>query len=193
VRTTSIDLSVNFGVRGLVNTPAAFDYKRYNARANYFHVRANAQHEQPVWGGSVLFLRAAGQWSPEPLISNEQQAIGGADSVRGYLESEALGDLGAYATVEWRSPSFHGVFGDWAQRLVALTFVDGGIVRTLDALPNATGAVISERRLAGAGAGLRLSALHGLTWSLDWAYPFLRGEYTVRGDSRLHLQVRYGF
>jgi hemolysin activation/secretion protein len=193
VRTTAVNISANFGMRGLVNTPAAFDYKRYNARPNYFHVRADAQHEQPIGAGNSLFLRAAGQWSPEPLISNEQQAIGGADSVRGYLESEALGDLGGYATVEWHSPSFHGLLGEWAQRLMALAFVDGGIVRTLDGLPNAAGVVVSERKLASAGAGLRFSAFHGLTWSFDWAYPFISGEYTVRGDTRLHLQVRYGF
>ncbi|WP_312030655.1 ShlB/FhaC/HecB family hemolysin secretion/activation protein [Methylosinus sp. H3A] len=39
-----------------------------------------------------------------PLASSEQISVGGLDTVRGYLESEVLGDTGAAGTVELRQP-----------------------------------------------------------------------------------------
>ena len=43
---------------------------------------------------AFLKLRAAGQAAAEPLITNEDFSIAGIDGVRGYLESEVLGDQG---------------------------------------------------------------------------------------------------
>ena len=46
-----------------------------------------------------------GQVADQPLVSSEQFSIGGQDTVRGYLESEALGDYGIAGTLELRSPN----------------------------------------------------------------------------------------
>jgi hemolysin activation/secretion protein len=189
---TQANVTLNFGLRGLVNDPADFDYKRFNAKSNYMHLRTDASFERPLFMGTSMLLRAAGQWTGDPLISNEQFAIGGADSVRGYLESERLGDLGLSGSLELRAPLPKSLIGAWADRLRLLAFYDAGVVRILDALEDADGNRIRRYTLSSTGVGLRLQA-HGLVWALDWAYPLEDGDSTLNGDSRLHLRMRYGF
>lgn len=51
-----------------------------------------------------LTLRADGQWASEPLISNEQYALGGLGTVRGYQEGAVFGDTGWHVSVEQKTP-----------------------------------------------------------------------------------------
>jgi hemolysin activation/secretion protein len=187
--TTGLNLAANFGIRGIVNQADEFAFKRSQAKANYFYLRGDVEHERPLFLGGTIFGKLAGQWTQEPLISNEGFAIGGADTVRGYLESEQLGDTGFTGTLELRSASMNRWLGAHAQRLVGFVFYDFGVVSNLDPLPQE----ISRHDLAGAGAGLRLTAFDNLTAALDWAYPLRDSTYTRAGDSRLHFQFHYGF
>jgi len=52
----------------------------------------------------VTTFRADGQWSSEPLISNEQFGAGGVNSVRGYQEGEVFGDTGWHISLEQQTP-----------------------------------------------------------------------------------------
>ncbi|HET6553619.1 MAG TPA: ShlB/FhaC/HecB family hemolysin secretion/activation protein [Dyella sp.] len=191
--TSGFNLAANFGLRGVVNQPDEFAYKRSQARANYFYLRADVEHERPLFLGGTVFVKLAGQWTQEPLISNEGFAIGGADTVRGYLESEQLGDTGADLNLELRSASLNRWLGGWAQRFMGFLFYDAGTVSLLDPLPGKDGSIVSRHDLMGAGAGLRLTAFKDLTAALDWAYPLRDSTYTQKGDSRVHFQLHYGF
>jgi hemolysin activation/secretion protein len=53
-----------------------------------------------------LALRGDGQWSSEPLISNEQFGAGGINGVRGYHEGEVFGDSGWRVTSELKLPPY---------------------------------------------------------------------------------------
>src|SRR5262249_26294547 len=97
-------LAVNIGPRGLFNKPPEFEEKRFKARPNYIYLRANGDLTQQLGRGFSLLARLAGQYTVEPLISNEQFGIGGADGVRGYLEAEELGDFGAKLSVQLGTP-----------------------------------------------------------------------------------------
>jgi hemolysin activation/secretion protein len=188
---TSFNIGPSFGVRGLGNSAEEFEYKRFKGKPNYFYLRADVQHERPLLWGSRVFVRAAGQYATDPLISNEQFAVGGADSVRGYLESAELGDNGAYGTLELRTPQFV----QWLpnlQQLYAFAFSDAGVVGILDPLL-VDGEKVSRKHLYSWGVGLRLAGFGGLEADLDWAYPLRATDYTMRGDSRVHFRVRYGF
>jgi len=57
---------------------------------------------EPDW---ILTVRADGQWTSEPLISNEQFGAGGVNSVRGYREGEVFGDNGWHMSVEQDTPA----------------------------------------------------------------------------------------
>ncbi len=45
-----------------------------------------------------------GQFASGPLVSSEEFSLGGWDTVRGYYESEALGDNAVAGSIELRSP-----------------------------------------------------------------------------------------
>lgn len=181
---------VDFGVRGLGNSPQEFGDKRFLARPNYVYLRASADLALALPADFQAALRISGQYSGDPLISNEQFSIGGAESVRGYLESEALGDYGVQGTLELRSPPLFARWdADGAHRLVAIAFGDGAKVRIHDSLPGQD----FSTNLASVGLGLRYTGAWGLTGALDWAYPLISTDRVSSGDSRLHMSVRYGF
>lgn len=189
---SAFSIGANFGIRGLGNDTDEFAYKRYRAQPNYFYLTADAQHERPLLWGTRVFVRAGGQFTTEPLISNEQFSIGGAQSVRGYLESEELGDIGAIGSLELRSPQLTRWLPDLLQQLYLFTFYDAGVVGILDPLVFA-GEKVSRIHLSSWGAGLRLTGFGGLEAGLEWGYPLQSTDNVERGDSRIHFQVRYGF
>jgi hemolysin activation/secretion protein len=129
------------------------------------------------------------QWSGGPLIGNEQFLVGGAQSVRGYLEGEAAGDEGQRLSLELRSPSqamARGGFGAGA-KWVALGFVEGAQVRTLAS----GGAPPSERRLLGVGVGLRLTLSRGFALEADAAQALRDATLTRADDVRVHVRAVY--
>src|SRR5262249_8433630 len=80
-----------------------FDAKRFNAKSNFLILRTDLQHERPVFGTYSLLLALSGQIADQPLVSNEQFFAGGAASVRGYLEAEGRGDVGARGSAARRT------------------------------------------------------------------------------------------
>lgn len=176
--------TANFGMRGVRNDVNEFANKRFLARPNYFYLRSDASYLVPLPAKFTMLLRAAGQYSVEPLISNEEFAIGGADSVRGYLEAEELGDIGVHSTVQFGSPNLPLL----AERLqfTAFVFFDGARVSAIDPLPGEP----SNVALRSWGAGFNFAAPWGFAGSLTWADPLLDASHTLRGDSRLLFMVR---
>ncbi len=189
VHSTSFNLGLNFGLRDLLNDPAEFENKRFLAKPNYAYLRLDASHERPFILGTRLAWHLLGQYTTEPLISNEQFALGGADSVRGYLEAEALGDLGFSSALELRTPQLAPLLRAHARQAYAYVFYDGGVVSIIDPLPQQQ----PRSSLRGWGLGLRLAGLAGLDAELDWARPRVATANETIGDSRVHFYVRYGF
>ncbi|WP_255416796.1 BamA/TamA family outer membrane protein [Thiohalobacter thiocyanaticus] len=130
-----------------------------------------------------------GQLAGQPLISNEQFAAGGAESVRGYYESQQLGDDGVSATLELYTPSLAGHLHERIDNLRLLAFADAAYLRNHDTLPGSP----TSFELYGAGVGLRLSAFRSLSLNLDLAWPLTDSDEIERGDSRTHFSLNYGF
>jgi len=187
--TTTFDVGANFGIRGLLNSTDAFEAKRYLARPDYFYLRFDASHDQPLFFGTDLALRLLGQFTSEPLIDNEQFSIGGVQSVRGYLESEALGDTGASGSLELRSPSLPSLLGVTVHEVYVYVFYDGGIVAIIDPLPQQS----ARMDLVSSGLGFRVIGFAGFDASLDWAKVHVTSAYERSGDSRVQFHIRYAF
>jgi hemolysin activation/secretion protein len=188
---SSTDLSVGatWGLRGLGNDDVEFEEKRFKARANYAYLSGWVQHTRSIFGdsGTRFSGRLNWQYVNAPLISNEQFTAGGATSVRGYLEAERLGDLGASLSLEVQSPSLVG--GRRADDLRLIGFFDTASLRVEEPLPDQD----SLFRLASAGAGLRFGGLGGLGVELDWARVLRDGANVLEGDDRVHFRLTYGF
>jgi hemolysin activation/secretion protein len=102
-RLTQLNATVTAGLRGIGSSPDQFDAKRFKATESFIALRGDLSHTQDLPGGTQLFAKVQGQMADQPLVSSEQFSLGGLDTVRGYLESEALGDYGAVITAELRS------------------------------------------------------------------------------------------
>jgi hemolysin activation/secretion protein len=184
---TQLSLDATFSIRGLGNDVQEFSDKRYLAKPDFAYLRTELKHTQTLYKGWQLYADVAGQISNQPLISNEQFSIGGATSVRGYLESNSLGDGGANATLELRTPSFARNLSEQIADLHALAFYDAGHVRITDPLPNQT----ESFNLASVGVGLHLKGWHGLFGTADFAKALRTAGLVKDGDYRLHFHIGY--
>jgi hemolysin activation/secretion protein len=176
--------TVNLGLRSRYNDPDEFGNKRYLGRPNYIYLRsdASARFELPYHFG--LRATLGGQYAIDPLIGNEQLAMGGADSVRGYLEAEALGDMGLRASLEAVAPALRTDSGRFS--LEGYAFFDAGRVATLSPLPGE----VRNTDLRSWGLGLSLSLFNHVDGVLQWAYPLVDSAHVQAGDSRIHFSVR---
>lgn len=129
----------------------------------------------------------SGQYTGQMLVSGEQFGVGGAESVRGYMEREFASDKGHRGTLELYTP-------DWGQNFVeslrvrGLAFYDFGYVKRIrPAAQEAHGAAI-----ASVGVGLRGGIGKSVGLRLDFAKTFDKGNDQTRG-MRMHGAVSYVF
>jgi len=186
--TTIVSPSITTGLAALSNNEKQFSIGRNGAYPDFLYLRLDASHSRPLIFGTDLYVHVEGQEAMEPLVSNEQFGIGGADTIRGYLESEVLGDYGVYDQIEWRSPKLTlPKFGIDQYRV--FTFYDTGEVWTRDPLA----AERATTGLASAGIGLRAQLLTYLSAELDGAQVLVSGPYTKAGSQRFLFRLIGGF
>jgi hemolysin activation/secretion protein len=186
--TLGFDLTGTFAFRGLGSGSAAFDTKRFRATGGFAYVHAGLNYLRTLPGDAQLYTSVEGQLANEPLVSNEQMAAGGAGSVRGYLQSEAIGDNGVIASAEFRTPSFAKAIGLFDE-LRGIAFVDGGRVWIIDPLPEQQ----ESFGLLGVGAGLRVKLFGHVSGDLDLAFPLKSNGVTRVGQTRLHFRLATDF
>jgi hemolysin activation/secretion protein len=185
-QTTTLNLSADAGPRGLVNNADSFANDRFKGRANYFYFRGDLTTTIKLPADFGLRLRAAGQGATEPLITNEDYSIAGADGVRGYLEAEELGDKAIKGTVQLISPGLHmheRSLGD------AFVFYDDGKSTVIDPLPGQpTGATLRSW-----GGGFDVLPGQKITGELTWAKAVTAASVTRAGDTRVLFFLRGTF
>ncbi len=119
------------------------------------------QRLYPFYRGDAIvsaILKGTGQWSINSLVANEQFGIGGAESVRGYPESEFLGDFGYSVTAELRVAPL--VKRDLLQLAF---FIDNGGVYVRNPMPGQGQSHI----ITGAGTGIRLNLPYDINIRAD--------------------------
>jgi hemolysin activation/secretion protein len=188
-QTYLVTTSVGFGVRSLVNGFQQFENARYNAKPDYLYMRMNFSATEALPHGFSVLERASGQWADSALVNNEQFSLGGAESVRGYLEAETLGDSGVAGTLELHSPKLGAHGGPWFSPLYGFIFVDGGVAALIDPLPSQQPRI----DLWSLGLGLRIESARGFSGGMDYAVPERTGIRTHDHDGRIDFVMRYGF
>lgn len=98
------------------------DSSRANAGSSFTKANGEVVRIVRISPANQLFLRASGQVASRPLTVPEQFSLGGADTVRGYAQSEFLGDDGYAVTAEYRRTIWEDA--DWVVQGIA--FVDHG-------------------------------------------------------------------
>ncbi len=136
-----------------------------NPRANDSFTKFNLDllRVQNLRPGIYGVLRGSGQFAVNPLYTIEQFSIGGISTVRGFTQSELLGDSGYTVSGELRwSP-----LKDDPEILQLVAFLDHGGVRIIDRFPGE----LPVSSLTGAGFGFRSSLTEKTHLTLDIGFP----------------------
>lgn len=168
-RQSRLSAELNFALRGLARRQVdclgtardQFACKRDGARPDFQVLALNLSHAEPL-GDWTLSGRLQGQLSDGPLVSPEQIVFGGADSVRGYLDGEQAGDIGAALRLMLAAPPWQPLDG---LQLRAHLFHDIARLQRLEPLPGE----IRRMALASLGFGIGLAHRSGLQATLGWA------------------------
>jgi hemolysin activation/secretion protein len=185
--TTRFDATSIFGLRGVSGSDDEFEQKRAGAKANYALLRLTFDHQHTLPANFGIGSHWLAQASSGPLISNEQISAGGADTVRGYLESERVGDDALMGSVQLNFPNLLR----WAalQESKIFAFAEGAWLRVRDSLPGEE----PNFTLASFGMGTRVKAFKTLELWIDWAQAREHGIYTQSRDDRTHAKLIYAF
>jgi hemolysin activation/secretion protein len=190
---TSITASVTAGIRGAGSGKVAFQYLRANAQSNFVHANLEFTDLRELYGDVWLSSRVSAQISDQPLVPAEQFSLGGLTSLRGYLQSEAIGDDGIVGSLELRSPSLAAltnkyIDNPWIDDWRFYVFTDDGVARVIDTLPGQQ----STFGLASFGGGTRLQLFSHFTGDVLMGMPLRNGpatkawhpytEFTVRAE-----------
>lgn len=152
--------------------------------------QAGIERSQPLSEGFVFSGKFDGQVASEPLISSEQYFAGGVDSVRGYLENEALGDDAVHWTLEVFTPSLPEVLPpEWKQNLRFSVFYDAAYLWIRETPPGQ----IEHYGLAGYGFGMRLGLTDTVQFRLDHAWAARNAVITEEKDWFTHFLLRAAF
>jgi hemolysin activation/secretion protein len=194
---TVLNAGVTAGLRGLGSLPSQFDNKRFGATTSFFYLRGDLTHTRDLPGNFQFYGKVQGQLADQPLVSSEQFTVAGADYVRGYLESEVIGDSAIVGTVELRTPKLGELttqgkdaagqpnaasfINDW--RIFA--FLDGGEAILLDPLPQQQ----AFFRASSFGVGSRIKLFELMNGMIVIAVPRTNQGFTAANKSRLLFRV----
>ncbi|HEY3698315.1 MAG TPA: ShlB/FhaC/HecB family hemolysin secretion/activation protein, partial [Spongiibacteraceae bacterium] len=181
-------LSANFGIRGVGNSDQEFIDKRNRAQANFAYLRGSIDRTDTFATDWQLLSSFRAQFSNSPLINNEQFSAGGSRSVRGYYESQVLGDNGVSLGLEMRTPKLIDKI-DKLDDLRLLAFLEGARLRVQDALPGQEDTI----DIAGTGIGFVMRAWNSVDLTMDWAYALKQNGNIDRGDQRIGADLLWKF
>ena len=181
---TQADINLVFTLRPAGSNESAFDTSRTDSTGQQLSIRAGLNHSFTFKNDSQFQARVQGQLTNQPLISYEQFSAGGADTVRGYYESEAQGDLGLVTGFDLLSPSLLK-----GQDVRAYGFIDGAVLEVKNPLPETP----RYHNLASSGVGLKLSLWDHLEGDISWAKVLRKGPTSDEGDDRVLFRIFASF
>ncbi|RKP52489.1 ShlB/FhaC/HecB family hemolysin secretion/activation protein [Trinickia fusca] len=190
---TTFAASLTTNIRGIGSDWGAWDNKRYNATPDFLYGKFDINHTQRFANDMQANAHVSAQLSNSPLVSSEQFAAGGMNSVRGYMQAEDTADSGVIGSLEVRSPSvakwLGGQVGSRINEWRFHAFVDAAHLWLLSPLPEQT----SSFNLLSAGVGTRLQLLKYASADFEAGWPLKAGPYTKQYSPRFDFYVRLGF
>ena len=139
-----------------------------------------------------------GQLSPDPLLPQEQMFLGGANSVRGYPESDYGADQAIQSQLDYLLPPY-GMPDQWRlpfdtaplkDQVNLIAFFDTAYGRAHD--PSADSEYRSDF-LMGAGGGFELRYRKNITTRVQWGVPLGDKPITEAGRSQLHFTFNVNY
>jgi hemolysin activation/secretion protein len=157
------------------------------ASASFAKLNLSINREQKIYKDWLLVLKANAQAASGPLIGNEQIALGGLNSIRGYFEGDEYGDAGYAGTIEVRTPYLAPHVPIWSGLVPAwlrgIAFIDGGQRFLID--ESATQQ--PERSLLGVGFGLSANVNNRFDMRLTLGWPLMDSLNTPTREPRAYF------
>ena len=182
------------------NNPAGQPGNRQGSTGTFAVLQGGLDRAQPLPGNFSLALHADGQWGSQPLIPAEEYFAGGFDTVRGYLQYEAIADNAVRGRAELTTPELLSIpidriwqrrrSADYTVRVKFATFYDAAQLWVLDPQPGQT----SQFRLEGVGGGIRVKFPKDVGHLIiDQGFALTDTPNTKRGDTFVHFSVGIAF
>ena len=139
-----------------------------------------------------------GQLSPDQLLPQEQMFLGGANSIRGYPESDYGADEALQSRLDYLLPPY-GMPGKWKlpfddaplkDQVNAILFFDTGYGRVHDPVAD------TEQRadfLMGVGGGFEIRFRKDITARVQWGVPLGDKPITEAGKSQIHFTLNLNY
>jgi hemolysin activation/secretion protein len=130
-----------------------------------------------------LVLRGSAQLASDPLLSIEQFAVGGVDTVRGYRENQIVRDIGFAGSIEFHVPLIATVSGN--RILDLIPFLDLGYGQNTDSPKNG-------EFLSSIGVGLQYTPNRHVNAQLYYGYALNRDindESDDLQDAGIHFNL----
>jgi len=170
----------------LENTPG----NRLGSTGTFAVLRGGVERVQNLPKGFALSLKVDGQLASEPLIPAEEYFAGGVDSVRGYLESEELGDNAVHGTVELFTPTLPSILPDpFRENLRFTAFYDAAYLWVKDAPAGQA----DHHQLNGTGLGIRLRLTDYFQARFDLAWALKDAAITQAGEFLANFSLKASF
>jgi hemolysin activation/secretion protein len=189
-------LTVSPGDAGSDNNDESFQKTRAGATADYVYANLDLSRNTRLAGvfeGWDWMVRGAAQRSSANLLSSEQFSAGGSNSVRGYEESEVVGDNALLFSQELILPSMTP-----AQQVFSLNrqeslrfYLFQDIARTRSTQP-----LTGEKAfiLHSMGTGLRYQLFPNLNAQISYGWQLRNSGSNDSGDhGRLHVSIQASY
>lgn len=182
----NVNVSANF-----LGDKTDFSQIAYSGKAQpiYGKFVASLARDQTVFKNWSLLLRASAQAASGPLLNNEQFALGGLNSVRGYFEGDEYGDAGWFASAEMRTPFITSQVPVGMKKipvfLRGFAFVDFGQRFLMDSASSAPPSLF----LSGTGFGVSANVNNHVDMRIFVGWPLADSANTVAGDPRAYFTL----
>lgn len=163
---------------------AAITASRLGAKRNYQVLRGGVSFSQALAGDWQWRLITTAQWANTPLVPGEQFGVGGASSVRGFMEREISGDRGVQGNLELYTPNLCSKHLA-GQSCRALAFYDFGSLSREKPQPGED----ASQKVSSAGIGLRWTLGNDIAAQLDYAHVLQGAAGQEAGDKRFHGRI----
>lgn len=166
-----------------------FANSRIGATKTYSIFRLGGTYSAALPNDVLVRLALNGQYTRNSLVAGEQFGVGGADTVRGFLEREVANDYGHRGSVEIYSPDFGATGGNKELRTRLLAFWDfAGVKRNFPQPGEIPGTWISS-----AGFGVRAALSNYFSLRADFAQVLNSGGSQGKSDGRGHFSFSFVF
>lgn len=185
--TTTWGFSINKGLRDSFGGAdyLQFENKRFQSTANFLYAQISVKREDRFKNGWSTNGRLRLQVSDSPLISNEQFSAGGHASVRGYYESQILGDKGVVASLQLNTPDISFKLGLNQFRWTGRVFTEGAHTEVIEPLSEQD----SSFSIASTGLGTTFEFQDSVTLEIDAGWALKESDDIDEGDLRVHAVI----